>query len=213
MVTPPSSGSSAYSGAVAASAASALAQRLGIRTGRVAAPVGLLVMFAGTLLFLLPPHSTIAAIVLCLAGVVVYALGVLQIARGPWWALIIGALSGLLLCTALIVAGRGLALRLFGEAVSCQVVDRRQVDTSARYKHHDFVHTLGCPAAGSLSIRTDSTDRQPPGAPVEILLDPDGVLEPDFAGRHLLPVDVVMIVVALGAVAATITVARRRSHE
>jgi hypothetical protein len=172
-------------------------------------PAGLFVMFAGTLLFLLPPHSTIAAIVLGIAGVALYALGVLQLAHGPWWALIIGALSGLLLCTALTVAGRGLALRLFGEEVPCQVVNREQVDTSARYKHHDFVHTLRCPAAGPLSIRTDSTDRQPEGAQAGVLADPDGLLEPDFASRHHLAADVVMIVVAFGAVAATITVARR----
>lgn len=188
------------------------ARRLGIRTGRLAVPSGLLVILAGLLLFLLPPHSTVAAIILAIAGVVVYALGVVQLAGGPWWALIVGALSGLILCTALIVAGRGLALRLFGEAMPCQVVSRQQVDTSARYKHHDFVHTLSCPVAGPVSIRTDSTDRQPAGAAAEILADPHGVLEPDFASRHHLPVDVVMIVVALGAVTATITFARR-SHQ
>lgn len=199
---------------MAPSAAGVPARRLGIRTGRVAVPAGLFAMFAGLLLFLLPPHSTIAAIVLGIAGVVGYALGVAQIAGGPWWALIIGALSGLILCIALIVAGRGLALRVFGEAVPCQVVSRQQVDTSGRYKHHDFVHTLSCPAQRPVSIRTDSTDRQPAGAPAEVFTDPHGVLEPDFASRHHLPVDVAMIVVALGAVAATITFARRRSsHE
>jgi len=197
-----------YSYAVAGSPAGVLAQRLGIRTGRVVAPAGLLAVFAGTVLFLLPPHSAIAAIGLGIGGVCAFALGVLRFAGGPWWALIIAAASGALLFAALNVAGRGLALHLFGRDESCLVVHQEEVDTTARYPHDGFVHTVRCPAAGTLTIRTDSTDRQEPGTRVDVLDDPGGLLEPDFAHRHDLAMDVLVIVVARGSVIATVLFVR-----
>ncbi|HET6504488.1 MAG TPA: hypothetical protein VFG87_27375 [Amycolatopsis sp.] len=196
---------------MAGSPAGVLAQRLGIRTGRVVAPAGLLVVFAGTALFLLPPHSAIAAIGLGIGGVCAFALGVLRFAGGPWWALIIAVASGALLFAALNVAGRGLALHLFGQDESCLVVHREEVETTARYPHEGFVHTVRCPAAGTLTIRTDSTDRQEPGARVDVLDDPGGLLEPDFAHRHDLAVDVLVLVAALGSVVATVLFVRSRA--
>lgn len=211
---PLASGPRHYSYAVAGSPASVLARRLGIRTGRVAVPGGLLAILAGTLLFLLPPHSAIATIVLGVGGVAVFSLGIGQLgseqqANDPWWPLITAVVSGALLLVALNVDGRGLALRLFGHSESCSILRRDEVDTSARYPHDGFVHTVDCPGGGIFTIRTDSTDRQEPGARVQVLDDPGGLLEPDFASRHNLAVDSVGVCAALGAVAASVVVRRR----
>lgn len=160
---------------MAASPAGDLARRLGIRTGRVAAPAGLAAIVIGALLFLLPPHSTIAA-----------------------------------LFAAVTVAGRGLVLHTFGVTESCQVVHREEVDTGARYQHYGFVHTLACPLSGTFTIRTDSTDRQPEGAQVAVLDDPGGLLEPDFAGRHNLAVDIIAVFGSIALVLATVRFTRVR---
>jgi hypothetical protein len=71
--------------------------------------------------------------------------------RGPWWVLIAAVVVGWLLFAALTVAGRGLALHAFGLPESCQVVRREEVDTSSRYPHYGFVHTLSGPRAGTCS--------------------------------------------------------------
>jgi hypothetical protein len=199
-----------YSYAVTGSPAGVLAQRLGIRTGRVVAPAGLVAIPAGTLLFLLPPHSAIVAMLLGIAGVAAFALGLARFAGGPWWVLVVAVVSGALLFAAVNVAGRGIALNLFGRAESCLVVRRTEVDTSARYPHYGFVHTISCPVAGTFTIRTDSTDRQDVGAHVEVLDDPGGPLEPDFAARHHLVADALALATALSAVAATVLFVRRR---
>ncbi|HVW43529.1 MAG TPA: hypothetical protein VHC18_19490 [Amycolatopsis sp.] len=189
---------------MAGSPAGDLARRLGIRTGRVAVPCGVLAIVVGAVLFLLPPHSTIAAIVLGLAGVGSFGLGAVRLAGGPWWALAAAIVSGGLLFAALTVAGRGLLLHTFGGTETCEVAQRQEVDTRSRYQHYGFVHTLACPNAGTLTIRTDSTDRQPQGARVEVLDDPGGLLEPDFASRHNTVVDALALVAAVGLAAATV---------
>lgn len=192
---------------MAGSPAETLAQRLGIRTGRVVAPAGLIAVFAGAALFLFPPHSTIAAIALGIGGVAAFGLGMVRYAGGPWWALIAAVVSGLLLFLALIVAGRGLVLHVLGDSEMCPVVRREQVDTESRYKHAGFVHTLDCPRAGMLEIRTDSTNRQETGALAEVLTDPRGLLQPDFAIRHHLVGDVLTLVAVTGVVVATTRIA------
>ena len=189
---------------MAGSPADVLARRLGIRTGRIAVPCGLLAIVAGTVLFLLPPHSALAAIVLGVAGVAAFGLGTARLAGGPWWALVAAIISGGLLFAALSVGGRGLVLHTFGGIETCEVVQRQEVDTGARYQHYGFVHTLSCPRAGTLTIRTDSTDRQPQGSRVEMLDDPGGLFEPDFASRHNLVVDVLAIVAAVALAGATV---------
>jgi hypothetical protein len=187
-----------------------LARRLGIRTGRVAAPGGLAAIVVAALFFLLPPHSTSLAIVLGIVGVAGFGLGIARFAGGPWWALIAAIVSGALLFAALTVGGRGVVLHTFGATETCQVVHREEVDTSSRYPHYGFVHTLSCPLGGTFTVRTDSTDRQPEGAQVAVLDDPGGLLDPDFAGRHNLVVDVLAILASIALVAATVEVARRR---
>ena len=175
------------------------------------APCGLLAILAGALLFLLPPHSAILTIVLGVGGVVAFALGMVRFAGGPWWALIVSVISGVLLFAALNVAGRGLVLHTFGRSEICLIAKRQEVDTSARYRHYGFVHTVDCPDAGTLTIRTDSTDRQTPGARVRVLDDPGGLFEPDFADRQNLPVDIIAILGALGLIGASFAVIRARS--
>ena len=177
-----------------------LARRLGIRTGRVAAPAGVAGVVAAALLFVFPPHSSIAALVIGIAGVAAFGLGTTRWAGGPWWALILALVSGALLFAALTVGGRGLALHTFGLSESCQVTQREEVDTRSRYQHYGFVHTLSCPRGGTFTIRTDSTDRQRAGTTVEVLDTPGGLLEPDFAGRHNLAFDIVAV---LGSIAFT----------
>ncbi|WP_156960343.1 hypothetical protein [Amycolatopsis taiwanensis] len=195
---------------MAGSPAETLAQRLGIRTGRFVAPAGLIAVFAGAALFLFPPHNAVEAIALGIGGVATFGLGMVRYAGGPWWALISAAVSGLFLFVALIVAGRGLLLRVLGESELCEVVQRQQVDTEARYKHIGFVHTLDCPRAGRLAIRTDSTDRQETGARVEVLTDPGGVLQPDFAIRHNVVGDALTPLAATGLAVATVWFTRKR---
>jgi hypothetical protein len=187
-----------------------LARRLGIRTGRVVAPAGLAAIVLGSLLFLLPPHSTIAALVAGIAGVAAFGLGMVRFAGGPWWALIIAVVSGGLLFAAVTVGGRGLALHTFGGTEICQVVHREEVDTRSRYQHYGFVHTVDCPLGGTFTIRTDSTDRQPEGARVAVLDDPGGLLEPDFAGRHDLAVDIIVVLGSIALVVATVRFTRTR---
>jgi hypothetical protein len=186
-----------------------LAQRLGIRTGRVIAPVGVFAILASAVLFLLPPHSSIAAIALGIAGVVAFGLGMAGYAGGRWWALIIALVGGLVLFVALNVAGRGVVLRVFGQSEMCPVVGREEVDTSSRYQQVGFVHTLSCPRAGTLSIRTDSTDRQETGAVVEVLDDPDGLLAPDLAVRHDLVGDALTLLAATALLVATVRFTRQ----
>jgi uncharacterized membrane protein len=188
-----------------------LARRLGIRTGRVTAPGGLAAILVAALFFLLPPHSTIVAIVLGILGVAGFGLGIARFAGGPWWALIAALVSGALLFAALTVGGRGVVLHTFGVTETCQVVHREEIDTSSRYPHYGFVHTLSCPRGGTFAVRTDSTDRQPEGARIAVLDDPGGLLEPDFAGRHNLAVGVLAIVGATALVVATVEVTRRRA--
>jgi hypothetical protein len=196
---------------MAATPVGTFARRLGIRAGRVAIPAGLLVILAGALLFLLPPHNTIAAIGAGMAGVAGFGFGIVSFSRGPRWLPLAGVVAGGLLFAALTVAGRGLALHMFGSAETCQVVHRQEVDTSSRYPHHGFVHTLSCPVAGTLTIRTDATDRQEQGARVTVLDDPSGLLEPDFASRHILVVDVLVLGAAVALVAGTVRMCRVRS--
>jgi hypothetical protein len=195
---------------VAGTPAGDLARRLGIRTGRLIAPGGLLAILAGTVLFLLPPHSALAALVFGILGVAAFGLGMVSFAGGPWWALIVALLSGALLFAGLTVGGRGLALHLFGQSESCLVVRREEVVTSARYPQYGFLHTVECPQGGTFTIRTDSTDRQEPDSRVRVLDDPGGLLEPDFASRHHLAVDLLAVLGAMGVVAATVTFTRRR---
>ncbi|TNC18846.1 hypothetical protein [Amycolatopsis alkalitolerans] len=187
-----------------------LARRLGIRTGRVIAPAGLVIIFAGALLFVLPPHSTIAALVAGFAGVAAFGLGMVRFAGGAWWALIIAVASSGLLFAAVTVAGRGLALHTFGRTELCRVVHREEVDTHARYQHYGFVHTVACPVGGTFTIRTDSTDRQPEGAVVGVLDDPGGLLEPDFASRQNLAVETIALLGSVAVVVVAVEVTRRR---
>lgn len=175
------------------------------------APSGLVAILVGTLLFLLPPHSSIAAIGFGIGGVAAFALGMVRFAGGPWWVLIAAVVPGVLLFAALNVAGRGLALHLFARSESCQVAQREEVDTRSRYPHYGFMHTVSCPGGVTLTIRTDSTDRQAVGDRVRVLDDPGGLLEPDFEKRHNLVVDTLALVAALGLVTAVIMVVRGRT--
>jgi hypothetical protein len=195
---------------MAGSPAGVLARRLGIRTGRVVAPAGLAAIVLGAVLFVLPPHSTIAALVAGIAGVAAFGLGMVRFAGGPWWALIIAVASGALLFAAVTVGGRGLALHTFGLTEPCQVVHRQEVDTRSRYQHYGFVHTLSCPRGGTFTIRTDSTDRQQQGAQVAVLDDPGGLLEPDFASRHNLAVEIISVLGSIALVALTVWFTRAR---
>lgn len=192
------------------SPAGVLARRLGIRTGRVVAPAGLAAVLAGAALFILPPHSTIAAIALGIAGVAAFGLGMVRFAGGPWWALVLAVVPGALLFASVTVGGRGLALRAFGLTESCPVVQREEVDTGARYHHYGFVHTVACPRGGTFLLRTDSTDRQPEGRAAAVLDDPGGPLEPDFAVRHDVAVEIVTIVASVALVAGAVQVTRNR---
>lgn len=187
-----------------------LTRRLGIRSGRAVAPAGLVAVVVAALLFVLPPHSTIATLVVGIAGVVAFGLGMTAAAGGPWWALIVAVVAAALLFAALTVGGRGLALHTFGATETCVVVHREEVDTGARYKHYGFVHTMTCPRAGELVIRTDSTDRQREGAAVPVLDDPGGVLQPDFAARHNLVVDILVVVGSIALTAVTVRFTRSR---
>ncbi|NKQ58578.1 hypothetical protein HFP15_37610 [Amycolatopsis sp. K13G38] len=196
---------------MAGSPADDLARRLGIGTGRIAVPAGLLAILAGAALFVFPPHSTIAAIALGLAGVVCFAFGSLRLAGGPWWAFAAALISGGVLFAALTVGGRGLALNTFGGSQICEVAQRQEVDTAGRYQHYGFVHTLNCPRGGTFTIRTDATDRQPPGSRAEVLGTPGGVLEPDFAGRHNVIVEALAVAAALALAGATVHFTWRRS--
>ncbi|WP_435156095.1 hypothetical protein [Amycolatopsis sacchari] len=195
---------------MAGTPAGELARRLGIRTGRVVAPAGLVAVVVAALVFVLPPHSSLAALVLGIAGVAAFGLGMVRYAGGPWWALIAALLSGALLFAALTVGGRGLALHVFGTAETCDVVHREEVDTSSRYRHYGFVHTLNCPSGGTFTLRTDSTDRQEEGARVAVLDDPGGLLEPDFASRHNRYFELVAILGAVALVTATVRFTRSR---
>ncbi|MTD58385.1 hypothetical protein [Amycolatopsis pithecellobii] len=195
---------------MAGSPAGDLARKLGIRTGRVVAPAGLGAIVVAALLFVLPPHSTIVALVMGIAGVAAFGLGMVRYAGGPWWALIVAVVSSGLLFAAVTVGGRGLALHTFGLTESCQVVHREEVDTRSRYHHYGFVHTMACPRAGTFTIRTDSTDRQREGAPAAVLDDPGGVLQPDFAERHNLAVEITAIVGAVALLVLTVWTTRRR---
>ncbi|GAB2993463.1 hypothetical protein LWP59_32720 [Amycolatopsis acidiphila] len=195
---------------MAGSPAGALARRLGIRTGRVVAPAGLAAIALGAVLFVLPPHSTIAALVAGIAGVAAFGLGMVRFAGGPWWALIIAVASGALLFAAVTVAGRGLALHTFGLTETCQVVQREEVDTRSRYQHYGFVHTISCPRGGTFMVRTDSTDRQQQGAEVAVLDDPGGLLDPDFASRHNLAVEITSVLGSIALVAASVRFTRTR---
>lgn len=192
------------------SRADVLAWRLGIRTGRVVAPAGLAVVLVGASLFILPPHSTIAAIVLGFAGIAAFGLGMARFAGGLWWALIVAAGSGALLFASVTVGGHGLALHAFGLTESCPVVHREEVDTGARYHHYGFVHTVACPRGGTFLIRTDSTDREPEGRPAQVLDDPGGPLAPDFAARHNIAVEIVTTLASVALVAAAVQLTRNR---
>lgn len=180
-----------------------ITDRLGIRTGRHVAPAGLAAIVLGAALFVLPPHSTLAAIALALVGGAAFALGTARRANGRWWALVAGLISAALLFAALTVAGRGLALRAFGQAETCTVTDRVMIETGARYHHYGFVHTLAC-AGGTLTIRTDPGDRVPVGTAVPILTS--DLIEPDFADRHPLLLEVPAV---LGSIALTAVLVRR----
>ncbi|WP_431928032.1 hypothetical protein [Amycolatopsis tucumanensis] len=180
-----------------------ITDRLGIRTGRHVAPAGLAAIVLGAALFVLPPHSTLAAIALALVGGAAFALGTARRANGRWWALVAGLISAALLFAALTVAGRGLALRAFGQAETCTVTDRVMIETGARYHHYGFVHTLAC-GSGTLTIRTDPGDRVPVGTAVPILTS--DLIEPDFADRHPLLLEVPAV---LGSIALTAVLVRR----
>lgn len=186
-----------------------ITRRLGIRTGRAVAPAGLVSIVAGAVVFVFPPHSVLAAIALGLAGIAAFALGAARRAGGRWWALVAGGAAAALLFAALSVAGRGIALRAFGDSETCTVTDRADVETGVRYHHSGFVHTLVCPHAGALTIRTDPGDRQVAGSIVTILDDPGRLLEPDFAGRHSLLLEVPAVLGAIALTAATGWLVRR----
>jgi len=195
---------------MAGSPADDLARRLGIGTGRIAVPAGLSALVLGAVLFLFPPHSTIAAIAFGLFGVVCFAFGSVRRAGGSWWAFVAALISGGVLFAALTVAGRGLALHTFGGSQLCVVAQREEVDTTSRYQHYGFVHTLDCPRGGTFTIRTDSTDRQPAGARIEVLGEPGGLLEPDFASRHNVVVEALSLVAALALAGGTVYFTWRR---
>ncbi|GAB3588121.1 hypothetical protein GCM10027445_68860 [Amycolatopsis endophytica] len=185
-----------------------IAGRLGIRTGRLVAPTGIAATIAGAALFVLPPHSTLAAIALGLAGIAAFALGTARQAHGRWWALAAGAISAALLFAALTVAGRGIALHAFGTAETCTVTDRTMNETGVRYHHYGFVHTLTC-ETGTRTLRTDPGDRAATGSTVTLLTDRGGLLEPDFAARHPLLLEVPAVLAGIALTTATIVLARR----
>lgn len=195
---------------MAGTPASELARKIGIRTGRIVLPSGLLLIFASALVSWYPPRGGLLAFLLAVLGVAGFALGTARLAAAPWWALGATVVLGWLLFAALAVAGRGLALHAFGRLETCRVVRREEVDTTSRYPRHGFLHTVDCPVAGTLIIRTDSADRQQPG-PVEVLDDPGGPLEPDFAERHRLIVDRVIVAAAVTLTAAAVWIIGVRS--
>lgn len=183
-----------------------MAGRLGIRTGRFVAPAGIACVLAGAALFVLPPHSTLAAMALGLAGIAAFGLGSARRAGGRWWALVAGVISAGLLFAALSVAGRGLALRAFGHTETCTVTGRTMIETGARYHHYGFVHTLAC-AGGTLTIRTDPGDRHEVGTGVRVRTA--RLLEPDFASRHPLLLEVPAVLGAIALTAGTTVLVRR----
>ncbi|TVT32065.1 cytochrome d ubiquinol oxidase subunit II [Amycolatopsis rhizosphaerae] len=195
---------------MAGTPAGELARKLGVRTGRIVLPCGLLLIFVGAVLFVYPPHSGLLAFLFAVLGVAGFALGTARLAAAPWWALGAAVALGFLLFAVLTVPGRGLVLRVFGHSETCRVASRREVDTTSRYPRYGFVHTVDCPGAGTLVIRTDSADRQPLG-PVEVLDDPGGPLQPDFAERHNVVVDSLLVAAAIALTSAAVCVAWLRS--
>jgi hypothetical protein len=165
---------------------------------------GVIAMAAASLIVTFPPHSYVAGSLFLVLGAGLFCIGT-AILGGGWFG-IIGACAGGLLASALVMAPTPLALARIGVPVQCVIPGSDGIDV------YDF--TAVCPGGHRYPFLSKYA-HDFPGDRVTILVDPNGVLEAEYAGEHDpaedLPVAIGSILVAAGVVAAG-AINRRRQH-
>jgi hypothetical protein len=167
---------------------------------------GVVAMIAASLIVTLPPHSYIAGALILVLGAGLFCIGTGMLGGG--WYGIVGACGGGLLGAALMMAPTPLALAHVGVTVHCRIPDSDGIDV------YDF--TAVCPGGHRYPFLSKYSHTFPHAA-VDVLVDPNGVLEAEYVGEHDpaedLPAAVGSILLAAGVViAAAVNRSRRRGQ-
>ncbi|WP_405064155.1 hypothetical protein OG474_21590 [Kribbella sp. NBC_01505] len=166
--------------------------------------LGAVLFVVAGLLFTLPPHAVLPAVLVMVLGTVFFTLGI-AILGGGYFGLL-GALASGLAAVPLFMTPTPVGLAAVGTTITCSVHDYRGRHVS------DF--TADCPDGRSYDFTTEKL-REFPGGKVQVIVDPHGVLKPQFVGQEHVTVDLVAgIACLLGAagIVAAAAVQRRRRH-
>jgi hypothetical protein len=174
-------------------------RRAGSPRGRSGAmiAVGSVLMVAAGVTFLLPPHPVVVASLVLILGVGLFTIGTAILGGGLFGFL--GAAGAGLAGAALMMAPTPIALSHVGRPVACHV---RGYDGDPVYD--DF--TADCPGGRDYHFQTRDTWHFP-GGRVTVLVDPNGILAPQFAGQHHPTEDLVVAILSLLAGAGVVTAA------
>lgn len=160
-------------------------------------------MVAASAIFNLPPHSALAAGLILILSVGSWCIGVGILGGGLYG--IAAAVAAGLLGSALLMAPTPLALASVGVPLHCKIPNS---------DGHVYDFTAVCPGGHRYTFPSQHS-HDFPGARVTVLVDPHGILAPEYAGEHHpaedLPVAIGSVLVAAGVVVAA-AVNRNRRH-
>ncbi len=144
---------------------------------------GLTIIVVGAVFSVLPPHSIVGALI-GIVGALCIGVGVVKLAGSPKL-LLVGLIVGALLVASLTISTKTVAREVVGETIVCEVTSQDTETTRGRRgrTRTSYVHQVSCPNGEQYEITTGSSNRQPLG-PVEVIYDPNDLIEPDFADRH-----------------------------
>lgn len=140
---------------------------------------GTAAMVVAGLVTTLPPHSYGIGTLFLVLGAGLFCIGVGFLGGG--WFGIIGAVAAGLLGAALVIAPTPLALARVGVPEHCSIPAADGYELPDGFTVYDF--TAVCPDGHRYPF-PNTHERVFPGRRVTVLVDPHGVLAPEFAGEH-----------------------------
>lgn len=191
--------------------------RLSFLRGIRATIAGIALIIVAGVVNTLPPHSTIAAVVLLVIGAMAYVFGVSALGQTRIF-FSAAAASVSLMGAATLIAPTVIALNAFGSTTGCTVV-ARSYHYGGTNRHgrssSSYVHTLRCANNATYSITTGSDSSHEIGDQVKVLYDPSGLMKPMFTDQHNATADAFLMGAGWLGVIATVMCAvirkRRRT--
>lgn len=166
-------------------------------------PGWVLLVLAGAL-YTFPPHDVVLAVLVMILGAGFLVMGIATLGGGNFG--YFGALAGGLAAVPFLMTPTPVALSQVGTTINCHV---RGWDGYAVYEF-----TADCPNGHSYNFTKHGAHDFPDGK-VPVILDPHGVLQPEFVGEENVTADLVGgILCLLGAagIIAAAAVHNRRLH-